>query len=228
MLFQDQQRMSVQEYVLLGFITSCVGSLVVSMWYSHCLSGLLHRSACGQLIRRAKLLKDLALEPNAGKMAAARIILCPYFTSIIIKPSLSTLSALSLTVHRRKCACLRDCGSAVSAHIHLQNYTRGQWTGNPVRVICFLWKRAPQHFFSQNRRGTSCYGMPWILPYVSFPAVPAYSAATYGLNIQLHVHYWFVLQTAKCHWCNVTATCTAQQILLDPLSRFTKRSFPIY
>ncbi|RXN29179.1 hypothetical protein ROHU_018908 [Labeo rohita] len=57
-------------------------------------------SACGQLIRGAKLLKDLALEQNAEKMAAARIILCPYFTSIIIKPSLSTLSALSLTVHR--------------------------------------------------------------------------------------------------------------------------------
>ncbi len=104
MLFQDKQRMSVQEYVLLGFITSCVGSLVVSMWYSHCLSGLLLRSACGQLIRGAKLLKDLALEPNAEKIAAARIILCPYFTSIIIKPSLSTLSALSLTVHWRKCA----------------------------------------------------------------------------------------------------------------------------
>ncbi len=89
-----------------------------------------------------------------------------------------------------------------------------------LRVICFLWKHAPQHFFSENRRGPSRYGMPWILLYVSFPAVPAYWAATYGLtvtyglNIQLHVHYWFVLQTAKWHWCNVTATCTAQQLFI--------------
>lgn len=123
-------------------------------------------------------------------------------------------------------ACLRDCESAVSAHTHLQNYTRGQWTGNLVRVICFLWKRAPQHFFSENRRGLSRYGMPWILPYVSFPAVPAYWAATYGLtvtyglNIQLHVHYWFVLQMAEWHWCNVTATCTAQQLFIRSLIPF--------
>lgn len=125
-------------------------------------------------------------------------------------------------------ACLCDCGSAASAHTHLQNYTRGQWTGNPVRVICFLWKRAPQHFLSENRGGPTCYGMPWILPYVSRPAVPGYWTATCGLmltsglNIQLLVHYWFVLRMAKWHWCNVTATCTAQQKHFLSLIQFYK------
>lgn len=229
MSFQDQQRMSVQESVLLGFITSCVGSLVVSLWYLYSLSGQhvdssLEEWSSWRITFWSGTLRKWQLRVSSSVLTLPPSLLnhpCP-------RCQLFYSQFTGVSVHTDASACLLDCGSAVSAHTHLQNYTRGQWTGNPVRVICFLWKRAPQHFFSENRRGPTRYGMPWILPYVSRPAVPAYWAVTYGLtatyvlNIQLLVHYWFVLGVAKWHWCNVTATCTAQQLFIQSLIQFYK------
>lgn len=189
------------------------------------------RSACGQLIRGVKLLKDHVLKQNAEKMAAACIIFCPYFTSIIIKPSLSTLSALLLTVHWRKSAygCER-VSSTVDLqfqHTHICKITQGaseqaillEWSafcGN-VHLSTFSLRT------EEDRRVTECPEFSLMFLALRSWHIPGPGLTlTYVLNIQQLVHYWFVLRVAKWHWCNVTATCTAQQLFIQSLIQFYK------
>lgn len=200
--------MSVQESVLPGFITSCVGSLAESLWYLYS-----HRSACGQLIRGEKLLKDHVLERNAEKMAAARIIFCPYFTYIIIKASPSTPSALSLTVHWRKraygCARVSSTVHLQFQHTHICKITQGageqaillEWSAFCGNVHLSTFSRRTE----EDRHITECPEFSRM-----FPALQSRHIERLRTESRWTYSYWFMLQMAKWHWHDVTATCTAQ------------------